>query len=242
MSETKIPESSATTFFRGALPLTDGILQNLLYKHIYGFDTFFEKRLPQALIDLGYDILRITEKKEVQVARKVTRVDVNGREVIGIKFLKIKPALKSSVLNFFGIGYGAACVFFLSPFALGGVFLGVLGVLLNLYKNREILSKDDPETQNLLLVFIEIGRIIIHKGQSAPVATLNDLEERLGDRFNRIAIHAIVDNLITRGLVAYHDQDPGGYIYKSATIDDIREYVADVYGPDVEPESLDPNP
>ena len=239
MSETRIPERDATSFFQDYLRLPSHHVRN---SHIYGFNTFFQKRLPTVLSDLGYDVDRVTEKKQVPVERKVIGVNVDGTEVVDIEFLKITPALKSSVLSFFGIGYGAACAFFLSPFALGGVFLGVLGVLLNLYKNHEVLSKDDPVTQNLLLVFLEIGKIIIDKGKTAPVATLDDLEERLGDRFHRTAIQAIIDNLIIRGLIAHHDKEPCGYVYASATIDDIHAYVSDVYGPDVEPEALEASP
>jgi len=238
MSESKIPERAATNFFRNSLPQTRVIFNKMRYIHLHGFDTFFEKKLPPVLAELGYEITAVTEEVETDVDRLITSVRTSEREIVEIRFLKVRPALERSILNFFGIGYGAACALFLSPTSSVGVFTGVLGILINLYNNRDILSKGDPRTKDLLEVFVEIGRTII-ENPTKPVATLAQLESRFYGRFDRNALNALLDNLLQRKLIKYRARPPEGYLYSSASVDDIREYVADVYGSDVALEDLD---
>ena len=208
---------------------------------LLGFEHFFERRVLPTLPDLGYKAEESSEQRVVQVARRITGIDSDNGVVTEIRFLKIKPALKASFLNYFGIGYAAAMIFASgNPTAVPGLFLGVLGVLLNLHRHREVLSRNDPATEKLLQVFLAIGQCILKKGRREPIAKTDEIEAFVSNAMDPSSVLAVLNDLKNRGLIAF-DLALGGYHYSSASPEDIRSYVSEVYGPEVKPEALDPD-
>jgi hypothetical protein len=188
---------------------------------------FLKDGVTALLTQSGYECNVVERETPVlPTTRRVTGIGTDKEgNITSIKFLKIRPALRDSAIDFLELVTAAALAICFGPLKIivGGT-LGVIGILRNVLRSRDVLDIESDGDE--LRVFLAIGKIIIEKS-SPPLASVDELAKHLLGTYTENEIKQILKTLTARELVTEKEvDDVKGVTYACARISDIDGHVS----------------